>query len=105
MTVGVCSDTVRAAIEGTSELGGDVGSVARNAVEQSIGSAKSIGLRAEDAASAAANRAVSAAGSFGQATTTAATESVGGVVGGVSVVLRAPFRGEQQKDEEKRDGA
>ena len=55
-------DSARGLIKGTAEIGGDVGSVARNAVEEAIDSAKSIGLRAEDAASAAANGAMSAAG-------------------------------------------
>ena len=86
-------DSTRGMVKATAETGGDVAVVARNAVEQSIESAKGISLRAEDAASAAANGAVSAAGSFGEATAGAFTGAVVGVVNGVSVTLRAPFRG------------
>ena len=98
-------DSTRGLVKATAETGGDVTVVARNAVEESIESAKRIGLRAEDAASAAANGAVSAAGSFGEATTAAVTNTVGGVVSGVSVTLRAPFRGSGNQGEKNTDGS
>ena len=90
-------DSSRGLIKGTAEVGGDVATVARNAVESAIDSAKGIGVRAEDAAAAAANGAVSAAGSFGENTVNSVTNVVTGTISGVRVVVRAPFRGESQQ--------
>ena len=50
--VEACSDTVRAAIKGTSKVGGgDVGAITRSAVEGAWETSKSVGLRSEDTAS------------------------------------------------------
>jgi hypothetical protein len=45
-------------VKSTADVGGDVGVVARNAVEGAIAGVKSVGLGAEEAASAAATGAL-----------------------------------------------
>ena len=71
--------------------------VTRNAVEEGSESAKSIGVRAEDAAPADANGTVSAAGFFGDVTVSTVTGAVTGTISDVGVVVRAPFRDENQQ--------
>ena len=83
-------------IKGTSDIGGDVATVAVSAVEGAIDAAKSIGVKAEDAASAAASGAVEAAGEVSEATAKAVTDAVAKTIQGVKVVCEgtievAPF--------------
>ena len=71
--------------------------VTRNAVEEGSESAKSIGVRAASSAPAAANGTVSAAGSFGDVTVSTVGGAVTGTISDVRVVVRAPFRDENQQ--------
>ncbi|MGE5444957.1 MAG: hypothetical protein ACM3SR_10220, partial [Ignavibacteriales bacterium] len=71
--------------------------VAKRAVEGAIEDAKGVGLKAEDAASAAATSAVEAAGEISEDAVTAVTSAVSGTISGVRVVLEAPFKKQGKK--------
>ena len=47
VSVGVVSDTIRAAIKGTGKIGGDVNKGARSATEGALETTKSVGLKLE----------------------------------------------------------
>ena len=72
--------------------------MARSAVEGAIDAAKSTTVKAEDAASAAASGAIEAADSVGDAAGRTVRDAVSGTIGGIAVVVKAPFnQGEEKK--------
>ncbi len=73
-----------------------MGSVARSTVEGAIDAAKGVAVSAEDAASAAATGAVEAARDIGGAAVDTVTKAVSGTISGVTVVIKAPFKKEQE---------
>src|SRR6266508_4596003 len=87
----------RAVVKSAAEVGGDLGSAARSAVEGSIAGAKEAGLRAEDAASAAASGAIKGAGEVSATAGEQVRRAVTGVIAGVKVVVKEPFRSEERK--------
>ena len=92
VTLGVVGQAVRAAVKGTSEVGGDVVTVARKAVEGAIEAGKQTGLKAEDAATTAARSAIEAAGEISEGIAAVVARAVTGTVSGVRVALEAPLK-------------
>jgi hypothetical protein len=66
-------------------------------VEGSIAGAKELGLRAEDAASAAASGAIKGAGEVSATAGEEVRRAVTGVIAGVKVVVKEPFKSEERK--------
>ena len=85
------SDTAYALIHGTFEVGGELGHAAAGAVEGAISVANEAGVSAEAAASAAAHGALQAADKLGSAALDTVCQAMKETIGGVKVVLRAPF--------------
>jgi len=91
------SATAAAVVKSTAEVGGDLGSAAKGAIEGAIAGAKALGLSAEEAASAAATGALKAAGEIGSAAAAQVRSAVTGTIAGVKVVLKEPFRSRTEK--------
>ena len=91
-TIDTVSVSARTLIKSAAEVGGDIGTVARNTVEGAIAGAKQVGLNVEEAASAAATGAIKGAGEVSQQAVQQARNAVTGVIAGVKVVLKEPFK-------------
>jgi hypothetical protein len=83
-----------AAVKTVAEVGGDVGAAARATVEGAIQGALEMGSDTAQAASAAASGAIRAAGSLGRTALGEVQQAVTGVIMGVKVVLKEPFKAE-----------
>ena len=90
------SASARSVVKSAAEVGGDLGSAARSAVEGSIAGAKELGLKAEDAASAAASGAIEGAGEIGGTAVEQVRKAVTDVIAGVKVVVKEPFKSERK---------
>ena len=92
-TIGAGAST---AVRTVAEVGGDVGAAARATVEGAIQGALEMGTDTARAASVAAGGAVRAAGSLGQTVLDEVQQAVTGMIMGVKVVLKEPFKAEPQ---------
>ena len=90
------SASAQSVVKSAAEVGGDLGSAARSAVEGSIAGAKEFGLKAEDAASAAASGAIKGAGEIGGTAVEEVRKAMTGVIAGVKVVVKEPFKSERK---------
>jgi hypothetical protein len=66
-------------------------------VKGAIRGARDVGLSAEQAASAAANGAIDAAGEVGTNAAEQVRDAVAGTISGVKVVVKEPFRSDRKK--------
>jgi hypothetical protein len=90
-TAEAVATTAGSVVKATADVGGDIGVTAKAAVEGAINGAKEIGVSTADAASAAATGALRAAGEISTAAVEQVQNAVTGVIGGVKVVVQAPF--------------
>jgi hypothetical protein len=79
-------------IKSTAQVGGDLATTAKNAVEGAIEGAKVIGVDTAEAASAAATSALKAAGNISADAGKQVRDAVTGTIGGVKVVIKEPFK-------------
>ena len=101
-TLEAVSTTASAVVKSTAEIGGDLGAAAKGAVEGAIAGAKAFGVSAEEAASAAATGALKAAGEIGSMAAAQVRDAVTGTIAGVTVIVKEPFRGAQDKKHTKK---
>jgi CheY-like chemotaxis protein len=92
VTTGIIRDTVKSAIKGTSDAGGDIATVTRKAVEGAIEAGKQAGLKAEDAASAGAAGAITAASELGDAVLTTVVKALSAPISGVRIIIDLPTK-------------
>ena len=95
-------ETARSIVKATSEVGGDVGTIARETVDESIAAAKDLGLDAGDAAKAATTGALRGAEEIGETAVHTITETLSTVIHGVRVVIRGR---EVETEEQSTNGA
>jgi CheY-like chemotaxis protein len=92
VTTSIIRDTVRSAIKGTSDVGGDIAIVTKKAVEGAIEAGKQAGIKAEDAASAGAIGAITAANELGDAVLTTVVKTLSVPISGVRIILDLPAK-------------
>src|SRR5262249_55670340 len=102
-TIETVSVNAGALVRGTAEVGGDVASAAKGAVQGAIVAARDLGVSSEDAASAAATGALRAAGEIGGKAASQVRNALTGTISGVKVVLKEPFRSDD-RSEHRRTG-
>ena len=90
--VDTVSVSARTLVKSAAEVGGDLGTVARNTVEGAISGAKQVGLNVEEAASAAATGAIKGAGEVSEQAVHQVRNAVTGFIAGVKVVVKEPFK-------------
>ena len=93
----IIEDTQRSLIRGASEVGGDVAKSPGTPSRRPARAPRASALGQRTLPPAAANGTVSAAGSFGDVTVSTVTGAVTGTISDVRVVVRAPFRDENQQ--------